>query len=103
MFTAFALYITSFVSNINHFNFYFTGFITPMFFFSGMVFPLDIFPKYLQIAAELLPLTHSVRIIRAFCFNELSAILLIDMLYIFLFTTVFGYLAIRRLARRIIT
>ncbi|MFP4618569.1 MAG: ABC transporter permease [Spirochaetaceae bacterium] len=33
MFAALSLLITSFVKNINHFNFYFSGFISPMFFF----------------------------------------------------------------------
>ena len=44
MFATLSLLITSFVKTINHFNFYFTGFISPMFFFSGVVFPIDKLP-----------------------------------------------------------
>ncbi|MDX9872896.1 MAG: ABC transporter permease, partial [Clostridia bacterium] len=35
MFASLSLLITSFVKNMNHFNFYFTGILSPMFFFSG--------------------------------------------------------------------
>ncbi|MDP4094798.1 MAG: ABC transporter permease, partial [Bacillota bacterium] len=44
MFGTLSLLITSFVKNINHFNFYFTGLLTPMFFFSGVVFPISNLP-----------------------------------------------------------
>lgn len=103
MFAALGLYITSWVKNINHFNFFFTCLLTPMFFFSGVVFPLTSLPKVLQWAAELFPLTHSVRIMRAFCFSRFEWILLPSLGYILLFTGVFGIMAIRRLERRIIT
>jgi ABC-type multidrug transport system permease subunit len=53
MFGALALLVTSFVQNINHFNFYFTGFLSPMFFFSGTVFPLDSLPRALRPFAEI--------------------------------------------------
>ena len=39
MFAALALYVTSFVQTINHFNFFITGLLTPMFFFFGDRFP----------------------------------------------------------------
>jgi lipooligosaccharide transport system permease protein len=102
MFSALALYITSWVKNINHFNFFFTGLLTPMFFFSGIVFPLSTLPKVLQWTAELFPLTHSVRIMRALCFARIEWVLLPSVLYIILFTVLFGYLSIRRLEKRII-
>ncbi len=103
MFAALALCVTSFVTNINHFNFYFTGLVTPMFFFSGIVFPLETLPKFVQPVAELLPLTHSVRIIRAFCLNNFPISLMLDVGYIVVFTLIFGYFAIKRLERRIVT
>jgi len=40
MFSALSLLVTSFVKTIQHFNFYFTGLISPMFFFSGVNYPL---------------------------------------------------------------
>jgi lipooligosaccharide transport system permease protein len=103
MFAALALYVTSFVKTINHFNFFLTGVLTPMFFFSGIVFPLSSLPLPLQVAAEFFPLTHSVRIFRALCFNQLAGILIFDAAYMIVFTIIFGFFAIRRLERRIIT
>ncbi len=103
MFAALSLFITSFVTTINHFNFYFTGLLTPMFFFSGIVFPLSEMPGPLKIAAEFFPLTHAVNLVRAFCFNTYSGRLLLDTAYILVFIFVFGVLAVKRLTKRLIT
>ena len=102
MFAALALYITSFVRNINQFNFFFTGLMTPMFFFSGIVFPLDSLPQYAQQIAALFPLKHAVVLVRAFCFNRFEPVLLLNLLYMIIFTSVFGALAIKRLTLRVI-
>ena len=102
MFGALSLLVTSFVKNINHFNFYFTGFISPMFFFSGVVFPVENLPAFVRPVAEIVPLTHSVRLVRAICTNQYSAILLVDLLYIAAFIVLFGYFAIRRLRKRLV-
>jgi len=103
MFGAFSLFVTSFVTNINHFNFYFTGLLTPMFFFSGIVFPLTSLPKYFQIFAEILPLTHSTYLIRALCFNSFPPRVIFDLFYILVFIVFFSILAIKRLKKRIIS
>jgi lipooligosaccharide transport system permease protein len=103
MFAAVSLFVTSFVKTINHFNFYFTGFLSPMFFFSGVVFPLENLPDVVRPIAEALPLTHSVRLVRTFALgDQLGLIHLYDVGYMVLFTAVFGYLAIRRLSRRMV-
>ncbi|MEJ2647918.1 MAG: ABC transporter permease [Sedimentisphaerales bacterium] len=102
MFSAISLLVTSFVKNINHFNFYFTGFISPMFFFSGVVFPVSNLPSYIRPIAEAVPLTHAVRLVRAICTNTYKPILLWDGIYIALFITVVGYFAIARLKRRLV-
>ncbi|MBN1975460.1 MAG: ABC transporter permease [Sedimentisphaerales bacterium] len=103
MFASFSLLVTSFVKNINHFNFYFTGFISPMFFFSGVVFPIENLPDYIRPAAEMVPLTHSVRLVRAICTNSYKPILLLDMIYIVFFIMIFGYFAIKRLKKRLVS
>ncbi|MFP4364200.1 MAG: ABC transporter permease [Spirochaetia bacterium] len=102
MFASLSLFITSFVTTINHFNFYFTGLLTPMFFFSGIVFPLSNLPEAIRPAAEIFPLTHSVRLVRAFCLNSFSWNLLFDLGYIAVFILVFGFFAIKRLKKRLI-
>jgi lipooligosaccharide transport system permease protein len=102
MFSALSLLVTSFVKNINHFNFYFTGLLTPMFFFSGIVFPLENLPGALRWAAWVLPLSHAVRLARAFCYNRFEPDMLLNGLYIAGFILLFGFLAVRRLRKRLI-
>lgn len=103
MFGTLSMMITSFVKNINHFNFYFTGLLSPMFFFSGVVFPLDNVPRALAIASELIPLTHVVRLARAFCVPGLLKIgLLLDLLYCVIFILITGWFTLRGLKKRMI-
>jgi lipooligosaccharide transport system permease protein len=103
MFATLGLLVTSFVRTINHFNFYMTGLISPMFFFSGVVFEIDRLPKHIQPVAEIVPLTHSVRLMRSIC-GDPSTLLtnLWDILYIVIFILVVGYFAVRRLKKRLI-
>jgi lipooligosaccharide transport system permease protein len=103
MFAALSLLVTSFIKTINHFSFYFTGLLTPMFFFSGFVFPLKDMPVWLSVIAEILPLTHSIRFIRMFCLAQFSVNIIWDLIYIFLFIILFSYLAIYRLEKRLVT
>jgi lipooligosaccharide transport system permease protein len=102
MFAALSLLVTSFVKNINHFNFYFSGFISPMFFFAGVVFPVSNLPKIVRPISEALPLTHAVRLTRAFSFPGEVPFLWADVIYILLFTLLIGILGVRRLKRRLI-
>jgi lipooligosaccharide transport system permease protein len=103
MFAALSMLITSCVKTINHFNFYFTGLISPMFFFSGVVFPVKNLPAFVRPLAEILPLTHSVRLVRAICSNNYNPFLLLDLLYIVAFILLVGFFAIKRLRKRLVS
>lgn len=103
MFSCLALSVTSFVKTINHFSFYFTGFITPMFFFSGVVFPTSRLPSAVRPLVEILPLTHLVRLARAACTADFHWSLLLDLAYCAAFVPIVGGFAIYRLRRRIVT
>ncbi len=102
MFACLSLLITSFVKTINHFNFYFSAFISPMFFFGGVVFPIENLPVVTRPITEALPLTHSVRLVRAFAFMDFEMIHLWDLAYIVLFIGMVGSAAMIRLKRRLI-
>jgi len=103
MFATLSMWITSWVKNINHFNFYFTGLLSPMFFFSGTVFPLENLPRSVQWAAEVIPLTHVVRLARAFCIPDtLGWHLMSDLAYCLIFIVVTGLFAVRGLKKRLI-
>jgi len=102
LFAAISLFVTSFVKTINHFNFYMTGFLSPMFFFSGVVFPISSLPRSLQPVAEILPLSHVVRLVRSVCLGGFRESLLLDLLYCVFVTLIFGYFALKRLKKRLI-
>jgi lipooligosaccharide transport system permease protein len=102
MFSALSLFVTSYVKTINHFSFYFTGFLTPLYFFSGAIFPLSVLPANIRWIAEIIPLTHPVRIARTFCTGKPSVDLIYDLIYILIFIVVFTFLGIYRLKKRLI-
>ena len=103
LFAVASLLVTSFVRyNLDHFNFYFTGVLTPLFFFCGVIFPVSQLPSTLSTIAELLPLTHLIRIERAVCFGNWGIEHLWGAVYCLVFIAVIGWLAIRRLERRLI-
>ena len=91
MFAAIAIFFTSIVPAIYSFNYFFTLFITPMFFFSGVFFPLDSFPKIIQNLSWIVPLTPVVHLTRAlfngkFEINLLWAVALIIILILLFFS-----------------
>jgi len=63
-FAGLSFVVTSLVKNMNHFQFYFTVGLTPLVFFSGLVFPVTDLPAGLEIAAYLLPMFHVIETFR---------------------------------------
>lgn len=83
LFAAIGLAFTLRIPNIDLFSFYFTLFLTPLFLFSSVFFPLEErFPRYWLWIAEALPLLHPVRVARAAFHGAFSSILIWDMFYI---------------------
>lgn len=103
VFASASLLVTSFVRyNIDHFNFYFTGFLSPLFFFCGILFPVSQLPAPLSSIAEALPLTHLVRLERAVCFGNWGPEHVWALVYALVFVLAAGWLAIRRLEKQLI-
>ena len=102
MFAALGLLITSFVDTINHFNFFFSGVISPMFFFSGVFFPIENLPDVVMPISEALPLTHAVRLARSLALGTPNPLWWLDLLYVFAFIGIVGWIAIRRLEKKLI-
>jgi lipooligosaccharide transport system permease protein len=65
VFSSLGLIVTSFARSYDSFNYYFTLFIAPMFFFSGIFFPLKKLGSVVESASFLFPLTHFVKVSRA--------------------------------------
>jgi lipooligosaccharide transport system permease protein len=65
MFAVVGLTFTAVIPLIDYYSFYWTLWITPMFLFSGVFFPLDRLPGWVQVVAWFLPLHHAVNLMRA--------------------------------------
>jgi lipooligosaccharide transport system permease protein len=63
-FAAIGLSFTSIVGNVDYFSYYYTLFITPLFLFSGIFYPLNRLPQWTHVVAWFTPLYHLVRITR---------------------------------------
>lgn len=70
-FALFGIVTTCLISNIEQFDYYFTLFISLMFLFSGTFFPLTKMAPLFQKLALLLPLTHSINLIRPFFMGKI--------------------------------
>lgn len=77
-FAACGMVATSVAKSFDMFSYYFTFWVTPMFIFSGVFFPVDRFPEAVQWISFALPMTHLVDIVRI-----ISADLSFDSLTVF--------------------
>lgn len=102
MFASIAITVTAVAPHINSLNNFFTLFITPMWFFSGVFFPLGELPPVVGALAWLLPLTAATRLIRALAFGEMGFDVLWSLLVVLAFLTVFLWLALVLMRRRLI-
>ena len=99
LFGSLTLLYTSFVKTLNHLNFVMTGIIS-FFMISGVIFPLENIPLVIRFLAEISPLTHPVRWVRALISGEFELHLLWGLLYCLLVFVVASTLATRRYSQR---
>jgi lipooligosaccharide transport system permease protein len=72
IFAEISVIFTAIVPGIDSFNYFYTLFMTPMFLFSGIFFPLDNLPSIVSKIAFFTPLYHLVNICRAFSSGKLA-------------------------------
>lgn len=102
VFSAMGMLMTAYAQNFDFFTFYIELWIMPSFFFSGIFFPLDHLPAYVQVFSNLLPLTQAVQLSRAFVTGNISSNLLIPAVVLFVWGTVFYLWALVRMKQRLI-
>lgn len=101
---AMGLLATSFVKNINQFQTVYSFIISPLFFMSGLFFPLDQMPQILQWIALALPLAHGVEVARAVFWNEnVGQSFLIHGSILVLYSIVLCWLGFNRIRRKLQT
>jgi lipooligosaccharide transport system permease protein len=102
LFAALGIAFSLRIPNIDLFSFYFTLFLTPLFLFSDVFFPLEerLAGAWLRVA-EALPLLHPVRLMRAAFAGEAKAILLWDVAYVLALSAALLALAARQVRRRL--
>ncbi len=101
-FASMSMVVTSFAPHFEFFNYYLTLLITPMFFFSGIFFPLTNFPLWVKTTSEALPLTHAVRVARSMIMGTLSSDLWVSLLWLIIPSTFFFLLSLNLIRRRMI-
>jgi len=101
-FSSLAIIITSFAPNFDFFTYYLELFITPMFFFSGVFFPLDKMPAVVKVISHFLPLTYAVDISRAFIRGPLDWNILRDFVILLVSASIFFILALHQMKKRLI-
>jgi len=102
LFASLGLVATSRAPSYDFFNYYFTLFISVMFLFSGVFFPLTNLPPWAQTVAWFLPLTHAVQVARALVAGSPTPALLLDVAWMTVVGVVAYVLAERFVRRRLL-
>jgi lipooligosaccharide transport system permease protein len=91
---------TAFIRQIDLYSYYFTLWLTPLFLFSGIFFPVDRFPAGESIAWWT-PLYHAVRLCRGLCQGSLTSEHLVSTVWMVVVTLVVWRLIPRLLRARL--
>ncbi len=72
-FSCIALIFNALAKGYDFFTYYFTLFLTPMMFLSGIFFPLEQLPPLVRVVATWLPLSNAVELVRPFFMDQWPA------------------------------
>ena len=102
-FSSIGMFFTGTVATMEMLNLPVCLFITPMSMISGTFFPLQNMSTWVQWLAAILPLTHLVRLTRAFSLGVIDTELLWSVAYLVVFCVIFFPLAIYKIDRRLMS
>ncbi len=100
LFSSLAMIVTSLARSYDFFNYYFTLFIAPMFFFSGIFFPVGKLGPFVESLSWVFPLTHLVNLSRLLLSGVHDGPWAVSLLWLTVFTAGAFLLAGRLLERR---
>ncbi len=85
IFASLSLIATALVPGIDSFNYFYTLFLTPLFLFSGIFFPLDDMPDFVKDLSKFNPLFHLVNISRTLFYGSVNKMLIGESTYLIIF------------------
>jgi lipooligosaccharide transport system permease protein len=100
LFASLGLLYTSNIRVIDMYSFYYTIWLTPLFLFSGIFFPVSGLPQWAQVVAWCTPLYHCVNMSKGVVHGTWSAGHWIDLAWVLAVASVTSGLAIRRIRKR---
>jgi len=102
MFSVIGLAFTAIIPLIDYFTYYWTLFITPMFLFSGIFFPIEGLPRWAEILAWFMPLHHAVNLMRAITLTGDVRAAILAAAWIAILTAALFVLPLNLLRRRLV-
>jgi lipooligosaccharide transport system permease protein len=102
VFAGLGLVMTSLSPSYDFFMYYFTLAITPMMLASGVFFPLDQLPAWLQAVAQVLPLTHAVALVRPLMTGSVPASAAVHLAVLVAYAALACYAALVLARRRLL-
>ena len=97
-----ALVVNALARGYDFFTYYFTLVVTPMWFLSGVFFPIAQMPIWLESLSRLLPLTAAVNLVRPLILGRVPAHPLRDLAVLIVYTIAGFYLAMILTRRRLL-
>jgi lipooligosaccharide transport system permease protein len=101
IFAEISMVTTALVPGIDSFSYFYTLFMTPLFLFSGIFFPVETLPKVVADLAWFTPLYHLVNICRAFSAGHISGVIG-SVVWITVVAVVLAVIPFRLMRRRVI-
>ena len=93
---------TSLVARIDLYSYYYTLFITPLFLFSGIFYPLDDLPGWVTVVAWFTPLYHLVEITRGLLLDPDLGAVLGNASWLVAITVALFVVPVRAMSRRLV-
>jgi lipooligosaccharide transport system permease protein len=101
-FAMLGLTFTALTPRMELYSYYYTLFITPLFLFSGIFYPLDKLPDWVSIVAWFTPLYHLVEISRSLILHPDAVTVLGNALWLAVVTAAIFAVPVSRMRRRLV-
>ena len=101
-FGGFGLVMNAMAPGYDFFTYFFTLFLTPQLLMSGVFFPVDQMPAWLQVIAGVLPLKHAIDIARPLMLGRVPDGILLHVVVLLIYAAAAYYVALALTRRRLL-